>query len=199
MEVENIIQLNHGAQAITYMDILTTIQSIADNNDIDLKECKQSPFKSVLREAQAVLFPRDSLKAVDRTSNKYDYELLDTIAECFINICQRYGKYPTPYAYSVFCGIPYDTLLNWNESDNLSDIKAFHIKKVINARNEAITDKLFDSNNVTGQAMLANNILGWNTSRSESRQTITENISTLANDFSSLGLSNVGSIAQHED
>lgn len=184
---ENIIKLTHGAQAVTYEDIINTIEAVADNNGVDLLNCKQGQYKAVLREAQAVLFPKGSLKDASGKNNQYDTGILNQLAEVYIHISQKYNKYITPYAFGIFAGIPIDTILQWQCKDDLSRVEGSHIQKIISARNESITDGLFDSSNVTGKMMLANNVLGWNTSRSQTENTTKiERISTIESDFESL-------------
>lgn len=187
---EEIIQLNHGGKALTFEDIKATIEAVADKYQIDLLTCKQGQYKAVLGESGRILFqPKGCLKDPKNINNQYDYSLIEKIGNVFLMLCRIYGgKFPTPYAFSVFTGIDYDSFLSWQNGRNSNVASGASIKKILNARNEAITDKLFDSNNVTGQAMLANNILGWNTSRSQSQSISVnvDNIPTLSSELSNI-------------
>lgn len=202
-EVDNIIHLRNGAQAVTYEDIHETIKAVADKYEIDLKACKQPQYVACLREGGAILFPKGCLFDDPRPCGgmpPYDYDLINQLADVFIQLSNLYGRFPTPYAFSAFTHIPYDNFMTWQQSEDLTDVGHRHIQKVLNARNEAITDKLFDSNNVTGQAMLANNILGWATSNAKQERTLRiTDVSTLEDDYKSLGLYNNLSLDDKSD
>ena len=75
----------------------------------------------------------------------------------------------------------------WTSGQCLSGSTPPLIEKIKAGQADSITDGLFDSSNVTGKMMLANNVLGWNTSRSQTESTTKiERISTIESDFESL-------------
>ena len=190
---ENIIKLHNG-KTYTADDIEAVILAVAEDHFADganIYTVNQSRWQAVLMQAGKILFENSALRDPSRINNKqYDKTLISKICDIYIYISKKYGKMITLNAFGAFCDIDYETLKDWRTGENLSR-EAIHTKsKIEDGQADAIINKLYDSNNVTGQAMLANNILGWNTSRSESKTTAKlENISTLADDFSALDIS----------
>lgn len=204
---DDIARLHFGAGSFTYADAIATIESIAEGyGEKDLNATKQGTWKAILTESgRALGMNRNTLKREDAKANinetPYDIQLLDILADMFIHFSQRWGKYVTPYAYALWTGIPVDTLAQWEcpSRNDLRGVSGSQLRKIVKAREESITDRLYDSNNVTGQIMLANNVLGWDTSRSS--QTIEHRTepTTLEADFSSLGLETGKSVVQIDE
>lgn len=184
---DNIIKLNHGAQALTYEDILSTLEAVADNNGIqDIRSIKQGEWKSILTEASKILFPKGCLLC-ENDRRKHDITLVNQLASIYIHLSQKYNKYVNITAFGCFANIPFETLREWLDGDCLSNVTPPLIQKIKAGQADSITDGLFDSSNVTGKMMLANNILGWNTSRSQSETTSKiEKVSTIETDFLTL-------------
>lgn len=189
---ENIIKLNHGNPALTYTDILNTLQAVAEHNGIDLQTCKQGQYKAITQECGQILFKNNALRLEGENgrlvnNGKYDIAIVDKIAIVYVHICHLYNKYISLYGFGLFANIDYETLNSWQDGDSLSGASSPTLQKIIRGQADSIINKLYDSNNVTGQMMLANNVLGWNTSRSQTENTTKiERISTIESDFESL-------------
>lgn len=187
-----VIQLNHGNGAITYTDILDTLKAVADNNEIDLQTCKQGQFKAITQECGQILFKNNALRLEGENgrlinNGKYDISIVDKIALVYVHICHLYNKYISLYGFGLFANIDYETLNSWKDGDSLSDVSSPTLQKIADGQADSIINKLYDSNNVTGQMMLANNILGWNTSRNQTETTSrVERVSTIETDFLTL-------------
>lgn len=184
---ENIIKLNHGAQALIYEDIQGTIEAVADNNGVqDIRSIKQGEWKSILTEASKILFPKGCLLC-ENDRRKHDITLVNQLASIYIHLSQKYNKYVNLTAFGCFANIPFETLREWTSGQCLSDATPPLIEKIKAGQADSITDGLFDSSNVTGKMMLANNVLGWNTSRNQTETTHTiERVSTIETDFLTL-------------
>jgi len=105
----------------------------------------------------------------------------------YIHLSQKYNKYINVTALGCFLNVPFETVVEWKNGECLSAETPLLIKKISDGQADSITDGLFDSSNVTGKMMLANNILGWNTSRGTTENTTKiEHISTLETDFQRL-------------
>lgn len=190
---ENIIALHNG-KTYTADDIETALLTIADNHFMadgaNIYKVNQSRWTAVLMDAGKMLFDNNALRDPSNMNNRqYDKALVSKICNVYLYLCNKYGKLVTMAGFGYFANIPYETIKQWTEAENLSDIAIDTKQKINDGTAGAIVNKLYDSNNVTGQIMLANNMLGWNTSRASNETTHrVENISTLADDYKALGM-----------
>lgn len=188
VERTGILDLNNGGGAVTFEDVERTLEEIADGYGVKLWEVRQGTWEAITIEAGAVLFPPRSLKVENAGKrDAWDWALLDILIDWYITLSKKYGRLATPYAFGEFAGIPFDTFIEWCGGVDSSVVKVPNLQRLVGARDSAVIGKLYDSGQVTGQAMLANNLLGWDTSRNTKRVELARaEVATIADDLEAL-------------
>lgn len=172
VETTGTLKLNNGGGSVSYTEIEETLEAVADSYGVSLWETRSGTWEAITGEAGERLFARGALKLEGDKSHArdpYDWGLLDVLIDWYISLCKKYGKMATPYGFGYMVRVPFDTLADWINSVDSSVVNVPAFRKLIGARDSAIIGRLYDSNQVTGQAMLANNLLGWDTSRNTKR------------------------------
>ena len=80
--------------------------------DIDIYAMKQLTWNSVLIYIKKCIFILNGKSVL----NYNDYELLENVADIYMELCYRYNKSISLYGYSLFTGIAYTTLLDWENN-----------------------------------------------------------------------------------
>lgn len=86
---------------------------------------------------------------IPTNNNRYDYDVLDTLCDYYIQISRRYNKLISTVAFSEFINIPTNTVDVWRDTE--SSTPTFKIwKKLQGNREDSLKDKAVDSGNVMG-------------------------------------------------
>lgn len=108
----------------------------------------------------------NSNRYIDNVSLKsYDIDLLQSIANIYIALCNRYVKVISVYGYSLLTGINYDLLLSWssNARRNATPGAQGLIKRLESASEQSKRDLLTDKGrNPVGILALLNHDYGYN-------------------------------------
>lgn len=101
---------------------------------------------------------------MDSTYNRYNYELVSTIADYYIYICNMYNKEISIMGFSKLTGIDNDTICEWgNNGRILSEKGSVIYKKLIKEREESLSNKLADGRqNPVGVLAILNRHYQWN-------------------------------------
>lgn len=199
MEFENIIKNNM---------VENTIKSLADQQNIDLYECKLNPFKALLQETGAILFPGNQLKIKVCTHKNYnipcynyiyDFRKLDKLCNIYIYLSHKYNKIINVLYFGYLCNIYNNniyTILSTNNNYNCYDnddnnnnncirefnnIKTSIYKRLKNEREENLKEKCIESVGAVGVIAVGNVENGWNLSPGQ------KSITTADNDIISIG------------
>ena len=90
------------------------IEEIIDNYSIkyncNVQNIKQLQWNDVLLHIYKSLFSYNN----ERIVNYNDIDFLNYIADIYISICFRYSKSTSLYGYSIYSGITYSIIKNWN-------------------------------------------------------------------------------------
>lgn len=203
MEIVDVITMPDGKTSYTYEDIENMILAVASKHMIDQSDIvniKMPRWQAILIETGKILFPTGTLKRIGGKHHEYEFDVVSKLSDVYIFLCNKYNKMVTLYAFSMFVNMPYETLKQWEEGTLLNGVAIDTKQKINGGMSGSIINKLYDSNNVTGQMMLANNLLGWNTSRSTAENTIRhESIATIENDFLELGIETGGNVVQIDE
>lgn len=128
-----------------------------DNDYKSLVNIKHQTINFMLSYIYEQLFkPNHNLKNNQKSIIDYDdIELLQVLANKFINICQRFNKSLGLMSFSYFVGIDYTTLFRWlNEKE--SNYNRYYILKSIQESHKAAQISLLNDSPV-GALAVANN------------------------------------------
>lgn len=138
----------------------------------DINTITQRQWKAVLKYAGDKIFSdRGLLKSkqlivyngntIPSNSNRYDYNILNTLCDYYMHISDRYNKLISIEAFSLMIGLSRDTVRTWNEHE--PSTPTFGIwKKLKDGRFDCIKDHSYDNGNVTGTMYLGNVEYGTN-------------------------------------
>lgn len=134
-----------------------------NNNGVDYSNEKKPHYIShneinyILRQVYNNLFKPDK-PLFNNQKSLVDYdnvELLQVLADTFLDICFMYNKALSLQSFSYMTGINYWTLLEWRDQEELNPIRSQIVKSIIQGYSIANSGQLSDT--PIGQAMLANN------------------------------------------
>lgn len=145
-----------------------------EQNIEDLRTVPQSVWNACLMYIQRHVFSnRDILKQssnvynsnsiMDSNYNMYNYELLYSILEYYIYLCNTYNKEISIMGFSKLTKIDTENIYNWGNENNKLGSRSFDIyKKLTQEREESLSNKLADGKqNPVGVIAMLNRHYGW--------------------------------------
>lgn len=95
--------------------------------------------------------------------NMYNYDLVSKVVDYYIYLCQLYNKEISIMGFSNLTGIDTDTINDWgNNSNKLSTSCSVIYKKLVQGREESLSNKLADGKqNPVGVIAILNRQFGW--------------------------------------
>ena len=113
--------------------------------------------------------------------NAYNYIYLDSIADYYIYICNKYNKICTISGYSKLTGISESVISSWGnkrlQADRLSTSAICLYEKLIGEYESSGESRLWSNKNPVGQLAVMNRRFGWNlpgvSRETSSRQALT--------------------------
>lgn len=168
-------------------DIVMYLQLFCEENNIDdLKKEPQSVWNGCMRYIAKKLFRGTGVlkqakntivesNDVPSTFNAYNYELVNSVCDIYIYLCQIYDKEISVMGFSNLTAIDYSVIFDWgNNSTKLSTLSAEIYKKLIHFREESLSNKLISGKqNPVGVLGVLNRFYQWNlpgVSREETKQ-----------------------------
>lgn len=135
------------------------------NIDLENDSIKPSKGNAIWKYIYNILFrPDKNTVRYNNKNSKLDYgniDLLNDVADIYIDLCFDYGIPQSRYGFSRLTGISEDELLRWNKeesrggSDGATSSHCVLVKKIDSARRAFVRDKLME--NPVGQMAIANN------------------------------------------
>lgn len=193
MDFENIINNNM---------IENTILSLAENENINIYDCKISQFKALLINAGALLFPKNKnilkIKTITHVNNNipvysyiWDIKKLAVLCDIYLYISYKYNKIISFSYFSFLCNSNYinmyNVLNNFSDYNNIdcgnefNNLKTYIIKRLKQDREEYIKESCLESSGAIGKIAVANIEYGWNLTPGQKA------ITTADNDIISIG------------
>lgn len=126
----------------------------------------QSQWCACLRYIYEHMFKPDR-NLRDNRKSILDYQnimLMHSICDLYISYCNVYKRMVNVYGFGLLTGMDEETVYRNANRDN-SDVSSSWceiIKKLDSGKLQSLDNKLYDSNNVTGQAILVNHYYGYN-------------------------------------
>lgn len=146
-----------------------------EQNIEDMRTVPQSVWNACLMYIQRHVFSnRDILKQnsniynsnsiMDSNYNMYNYDVLYSILEYYIYLCNMYNKEVSSMGYSKLVGISNEIISMWGNDSNKLSSRSFEIYKKLNQeREESLSNKLADGKqNPVGVIAILNKHYGWN-------------------------------------
>ena len=103
---------------------------------------------------------------IKTNNNKYNYDMLNDIADIFINICYRFNKRVSLIGYSYLVNIDYNMVSQWNNQDSKIAVSAEGFKiyqKLFKASEESLSSMLAGRANPVGIIAMLNHWHNWTT------------------------------------
>jgi len=168
--------------------IENTLLSLADQQGVDIYECKINPFKALLQETGAILFPyktnilkikmiydvNENVYNIKRYNYIYNIKYLYDIYNQYCYISHKYNKLISIMYYCYLCNIPYTTMykilntnsdynyINKSECENFNQLRLYILKGLASEREENLKEKCFESPGAVGTIAIGNVENGWN-------------------------------------
>lgn len=156
-------------------DIELYLQEFAERDLIDdYKAVPQSVWNAALRYVQKHVFAnKEQLKSktniniynnsIPSNFNAYNYEIVNSICDIYIDLCFRYNKEISILGFSNLVGIDTENIYNWANDSNRLSTSSFDIyKKLSQYREESLSNKLADGKqNPVGVIAMLNRHYGW--------------------------------------
>lgn len=132
----------------------------------DLKTEGQRRWKAVMQYVGKRIFTNKEIlkdkklnvwqnNPIATNNNSYNHELLLNLCDYYIYLSNIYNKLVSTVAFSLFLGIPANTIDEWKREE--SSTTRFKIwKKLQDSRLDCIKDRTFDNGNVTGSIAVGN-------------------------------------------
>ena len=169
------VQEQENTIAVFENDIQLYLSMFCEENGIeDMKKESQSVWNSCLMYIQRHVFSnRDLLKQsnniynsnsiMDSNYNMYNYDVLYSILEYYIYICNLYNKEISSMGFSKLVGISNEIISMWGNDNNKLSSRSFEIYKKLNQeREESLSNKLADGKqNPVGVIAILNRQYGW--------------------------------------
>ena len=143
----------------------------------DMRKEPQSVWNACLMYIQRHVFSdRDNLRLkttiqnansnILSNYNSYDYELINSILDYYIYLCNLYNKECSINGFSKLLNININTIMEWgnnyNNSNKLSSLSMEIYKKLHTERQESLSNKLADGKqNPVGVIAILNRHYGW--------------------------------------
>ncbi len=143
----------------------------------DMRKEPQSVWNACLMYIQRHVFSdRDNLRLkttiqnsnsnIPSNYNSYDYELINSILDYYIYLCNLYNKECSINGFSKLLNININTIMEWgnnyNNSNKLSSLSMEIYKKLHTERQESLSNKLADGKqNPVGVIAILNRHYGW--------------------------------------
>ena len=163
--------------------IENTLLSLANQQGIDIFSCALNPWKALLMECGALLFPGNELKIFinihDNNYNNiscknyvYDFNKLNTVCNIYIHLSYKYNKIINVLYYVLLCNIKNNSIYtilstnhNYNNNEVCKDFNNLSIsiyKRLKCEREENLKEKCFESPGAVGTIAIGNVENGWN-------------------------------------
>ena len=163
--------------------IENTLLSLANQQGIDIFSCALNPWKALLMECGALLFPGNELKIFinihDNNYNNiscknyvYDFNKLNTVCNIYIHLSYKYNKIINVLYYGLLCNIKNNSIYtilstnhNYNNNEVCKDFNNLSIsiyKRLKGEREENLKEKCFESPGAVGTIAIGNVENGWN-------------------------------------
>jgi hypothetical protein len=156
-------------------DIDTYLHLFQDEQEIeDLRSVPQSVWNACLMFIQRHVFKDRSIlkqgnniynsdSIMDSNYNMYNYDVLYSILEYYIYLCNVYNKEVSSMGYSKLVGISNEIISMWGNDNNKLSSRSFEIyKKLSQEREESLSNKLADGKqNPVGVIAMLNRHYGW--------------------------------------
>ena len=174
--MEVVTDANENILEVFENDIEYYLQEFCDKQNIDdLRQVPQSVWNGALRYVYKHVFKnnRELLKQSNNTVvdnniipsnyNAYNYDTVNDIVDYYIYLCQVYNKEISIIGFSNLIGIDTDTINDWgNNSTRLSTTSCVIYKKLVQGREESLSNKLADGKqNPVGVIAILNRQFGW--------------------------------------
>lgn len=165
MNDTDITELNNDTVIEIYKDKFKLyIDDFIEEYNIE-KLDNQHQWNACLRYIYDHMF-KPSKNMIDNRKCIVDYDnvnLVHKLCDMYIHYCSIYKRMVTIYGFSMLTGISEETIYNRaNCNDKFSSSWLEIIKKLDSGKLQSLDNKLYDSNNVTGQAILVNHYYGYN-------------------------------------
>ena len=156
-------------------DIAMYLSMFCEENSIeDIKIESQSVWNGALRYVRKHVFGRpDILKSKDNINiynnnipsnfNAYNYEIVNSVCDIYIDLCFVYDKEVSIIGFSNLTGIDAETIRLWRNEDRLSSTSFVVYKKLLDFREESLSNKLVTGRqNPVGVLGVLNRHYAWN-------------------------------------
>ena len=156
-------------------DITMYLSMFCEENDIaNIKTESQSVWNAALRYIRKHVFSnpkmlksRDNINIynnkISSNFNAYNYDLVNDVCDIYIDLCFLYDKEVSIIGFSNLTGIDDETIRLWGEEDRLSKTSFEICKKLINFREESLSNKLVTGKqNPVGVLGVLNRHFAWN-------------------------------------
>lgn len=137
--------------------------------------------KSILKSKELILYDGNTIPS---NSNRYDYNILNTLCDYYMHISDRYNKLISIEAFSLMLGLSREVVRLWSEHEPSTPTFAIY-KKLKDNRLDCIKDNSFDNGNVTGTMYVGN--VEYGTNLPGVREDSTRRIALTAADLPKLG------------
>lgn len=160
-----------------------TLLSLAEDQNIDIYNCALNPWKALLMECGALLFPGNELKIFinihDNNYNNipcknyvYDFNKLNTVCNIYIHLSYKYNKIINVLYYGLLCNIKNNSIYtilstnhNYNNNEVCKDFNNLSIsiyKRLKGEREANLKESCIESPGAIGKIAVANTEYGWN-------------------------------------
>ena len=137
-----------------------------------IKDAPQNIFIAAMHAAGRAVIKRDALidnryRGID---NRYNYNAVSVLADIYINICLEYDKEISLFGFSMFSGINYETLRQWEigghggRGDAVTISGSEIVKKLLSAQENSLAAMLVSGGrrNPVGILGALNRRFAWN-------------------------------------
>lgn len=149
--------------------------------------------KSILKSKELIVYNGNTIPS---NSNRYDYNILNTLCDYYMYISDRYNKLISIEAFSLMLGLSREVVRLWSKHEPSTPTFAIH-KKLKDNRLDCIMDNSFDNGNVTGTMYVGN--VEYGTNLPGVREDSTRRAALTAADLPKLGGGNIGRLPDKEE